>query len=728
MKRILIAITLIVSALASAQEKEEPGHMHGPDGRHIVAPQQAGSEQKFILSHHDMRIEGADGKSIIGAKVTSNIFRKGDASKSIHAEEDAYEPENQVYGSHMTYKEPGEYIIDQSVTLPDGKKVQVKFPVYVPEVAGGASSKKEEHDHGPNWLLLIGGLFAGVTLMYGFYRLGQKHAKAAGAAVLIFTIVGASSIAQITSAQDDEKGHLHGPDGRHIVAPDSEKSSGPQLKAYPAPNKGDSAEQTIDGIKYKLSIENEEMAPDPNLVAIGSIKAKLIGLKTATVETSSTVGGLQTTGVISANPNGMVTVNARASGRVVSLGALPGTSILKGQVLAVIESPDLAEAQSAYRRVSAEIAQSQASIKISESGIRSSETKLSIAEKTLGRQRQLAAAGAFASPSLEDARSKVSTAESTVKSSRSEFDRLASLVKKLEAGVSSGVVAQRELDTARANLSSVRATLINAENQLTIEKQVLAREESIAQKGLRNAKEVEAAQAEVDIARAALSSSKNQLIQSKADLSRVESGVRIALDQIRFLGGSPGGGNRISVISPISCEVEKRHVSVGQTVAVGQALYELLNADIVWVLSDVYEKDIPKVKLGQSVRVVADALPNVSYEGEIAFIHNEVDEKTRTTKVRSVVNNPGEKLKQNMFVRVALGTANVIQTLVPTAAIQKSSGLDVIFVEEVVGTYRRTIVQVQGTLGDRTMVKGVESGKKVVTDGSYQLLAFGGVK
>jgi multidrug resistance efflux pump len=407
------------------------------------------------------------------------------------------------------------------------------------------------------------------------------------------------------------------------------------------------------------------------------------------------------------------------------LGALPGTSIQKGQVLAVIESADLADAQSSYRRVSAEISQAQAAIKISESGIRASETRLQIAERTLIRQRQLASSGAFSSPALESAKSKVSLAESVLKSARVELNRLGSLVKKLELGVASGVVAQRELDDAKAQQTSAMATLADAEKQAELERQGLTREESIAQRGLRNAKEIEAAQAEVDLAKATLSSSRNQLLQSKADLSRVQSGVRVALDQIQLLGGTPGSGNRISVISPISCEVEKRHVSVGQTVALGQELYELLNADVVWVLSDVYEKDIPKVQIGQTVRVVADALPNRFYEGEVAFIHNEVDEKTRTTKVRAVVSNPGEKLKQNMFVRVALGVSKASQTLVPTSAIQKSSGLDVVFVEEVVGTYRRSIVQVQGTLGNMTIVKGVDAGKKVATDGSYQLLALG---
>lgn len=699
--------------------------MHGPDGRHIVAPQASGGAQKFILSHHDMRIEGPDGKIILGCKVDSTISRKGKPEDVVHTEHNAYEPENEVYGSHMTYKEPGEYVISQAVTLPDGKKTSVEFPVFVPAVA--EVTKAAEHAHGPKYPLIIGGIIGGLIVLFGVYKLGQKKARVGGTTLLALALIGGASLSKLAWAQEDEAGHMHGPDGRHIVAPDATKSSGPMLKAYPAPNQGESAERTVSGIKFVLSIENEEMTPDPALVAIGAEKAKLIGLQVAPVQFSATGGGLQTTGRVSANPNGMVVINARASGRIVSLGALPGTSVRRGQSLAVIESPELAEAQSAYRRAVAEVSQAQASVKIAQSEITSAGTRLSIAERTHSRQKQLAATGAFASPSVEAARSAVSRAAADVASSKINVQALEVRVRRLEEGVASGVVARRELEAARSELETAKSNLVDARRQHTLTVEAMRREESISTKGLRNAKEVESAKAEVDLTRAALASSRNGLLQARADLTRAQSLVRVARDQIALLGGSPGGGNRVAINAPISGEVEHRNVSVGQTIAIGQQLYDLLNAKIVWVLSDVYEVDIPKVRIGQRVEVVADALPGRPYPGEVAFIHNEVDEKTRTTKVRVIVANPGERLKQNMFVRVQLGTGFGGQTLVPTAAVQTTGGVSVVFVEEVHGTYRRTVVQTAGTLGNRTIIKsGLEPGKKVVTDGAYQLIAMEG--
>lgn len=725
MKRFLIPIIapMLLLSAAIAQE-EEPGHMHGPDGRHIVAEQSSGEAGKFILSHHDMRIEGTDGKSILNCKVDSIIHRKGDPSDVIHTEHNAYEPENEVYGSHMTYKEPGEYVIKQAVTMPDGKKVSVDFPVYVPSVAGAAEA---EHLHGPNYLLIIGGIIATFLVFFGVYRLGQKNARVGGAAVLAIALAMGSSMPSIAVAQEEEEGHMHGADGRHIVAPDAEKSSGPALKAYPAPNQGEEAQKTVDGVKFVLSIENEEITPDPDLVAIGKEKAKLVGLKVEWVGVSATGAGLQTTGRISANPNGLVTVNARAAGRIISLGALPGTAIRRGQVLAVIESPELADAQAGFQRANAEVNQALASVKIAQSNISANETRQSVAQRTLSRQRQLANAGAFASPALESARSQVSLAEANEKAARTSVQALEVTVSRLEQGVASGVVARRELDAAKAERDTAKSRLSDAQQQLSLAQEALTREQSISRNGLRNAKEVETAQAEVDIARATVVSSRNSLLQARADLARAQSSVRVARDQIALLGGSPGGGNRLTISAPISGEVEHREVSVGQTVMIGQELYDLLNAEVVWVLSDLYETDIQKVRIGQKVEVVADALPGQSYVGEVAFIHNEVDEKTRTTKVRIVVGNPGERLKQNMFVRVQLGTGTSAQVSVPTAAIQTDGGTSVVFVEEMPGTYRRTIIQTASVFGDRSFVKsGLEPGKKVVTDGAYQLASMVG--
>lgn len=727
MKKVNTILPLIFCVTTAFSQKEEEGHMHGPDGRHVVTSEQAKTGTTFILSHHDMRIEGADGKTILGAVVNSTIAPKDAPNAPIHTEKNAYEPENEIYGSHMSYTKPGEYILKQDVVLPGGRKVAVEFPVFVPAVAVGAAEAPHEH-HGLNWPVILGGTLAGAAALYFAYRAGRNSRTSGIANLVAFALL--MTVAPTRAwAGEDEPGHMHGADGRHIVTEkDAPTASGPQLRAYPGPNEAKSATKSVGDVKFVLEIENEEMAPDPDLVTVEEAQTKLIGLQTAQAELSGNASGLQATGRVSANPNGLVKVNSRTGGRVLRLGALPGTSVQKGQMLAVIESAELAEAQSAFRRANADMTQILAGVKVAEAGVAAARTEVDVAERTLARQNQLARAGEFASPAMERARAALSEAQASRASAQAEVARLDRLVDRLAQGVASGVVAERDLDRAKSELAAAKAALNNSTTEANLAKIALDREENINRQGLRNAREVDAARAQAELSRAGQKSASSRLLQARADVTRAQSAIRVARDQIKLLGGAPGGGHTVTITAPISAQVGQRLVSAGQTIAAGELLYDLLNADVVWVVVDVFEKDVPKVKLGQTIKVVADAYPEDDYEGEVAFIHNEVDPQTRTTAVRIVLANPGERLKQNMFVRVMLGGDGDGGVTVPASAVQSDKGLDVVFVEEKAGVFRRTLVQVKGSFGNRLLVDGVEAGRNVVTNGSYQLLAMAGAK
>jgi hypothetical protein len=143
---VLVGVLWLLPSTLYAQEPEEAGHMHGPDGRHIAVAETFGpAVGKSILSHHDLMITDTsrfsmkkEGAVVEGADVHSVIHKKGDPKAVIHKEHNSYEPENGVYGSHMMYKEPGEYVIIENVTLPGGKKYTLEFPIWVPGPTGAA--------------------------------------------------------------------------------------------------------------------------------------------------------------------------------------------------------------------------------------------------------------------------------------------------------------------------------------------------------------------------------------------------------------------------------------------------------------------------------------------------------------------------------------------------------------------------------------------------------------
>jgi cobalt-zinc-cadmium efflux system membrane fusion protein len=165
-------------------------------------------------------------------------------------------------------------------------------------------------------------------------------------------------------------------------------------------------------------------------------------------------------------------------------------------------------------------------------------------------------------------------------------------------------------------------------------------------------------------------------------------------------------------------------VNAGEVVTAGQTLATIVNTATVWVESDVFEKDLPRIRVGQRVAIGADAVPGRTFEGTISYIGGEVNPETRAVRVRTVVPNRGELLKPNMFVRVVIASGRGSAVTVPQAALQEQGGEPVVFVAESEGAYRRRVVQAGPVLGDQVVIEaGVKAGERVVTHGSYQLLA-----
>ena len=101
----------------------------------------------------------------------------------------------------------------------------------------------------------------------------------------------------------------------------------------------------------------------------------------------------------------------------------------------------------------------------------------------------------------------------------------------------------------------------------------------------------------------------------------------------------------------VAAMVEDVYFRAGEVVSAGQPLASILNAGVVWVESDVFEKDLPRIRVGQAVTIIADAVPGREFLGRISYIGGEVNVESRAVRIRTVVNNPGEVLKPNMFAR-----------------------------------------------------------------------------
>jgi cobalt-zinc-cadmium efflux system membrane fusion protein len=789
------AALLFLGAAACAAQDDKAGHMHGPDGRHSAVASTFGpSTGKSILSHHDLMIldtrkPGEHGGAVVeGCDVHSVVRKKGDPKAVIHREHNSYEPENGVYGSHMMYREPGEYEITKNVTLPDGTKHTLEFPIWVPD----PHPKPKAGTLSP--VLLGLGALAVAALVLAAFLLGRRSGRRAAADLTVLLLL-AGLLPWSSAGAQEEAGHMHGPDGRHIAVASTFGSAPEPLRAYPSADLKEFAVQDRPPYRFRLSIENEELAPpDPDVVNLAPSSAKAIELQVVPATSRPLAGGLSTTGQVRRNPNGMVTVNSRVSGRLIRVNVTPGQTVPPGHVVAVIDSTEIAEAQAALvraqseqrqaeagrgrsraevqraasqvgeaeaalDRVRAQRAEAQAEVERARADVDVARAKAENSRKTLARQQQLASAGAFAQGPVETARSAMTAAEGELRAAETALSSQEAQVRRLEQGLRDGVVARKDLEAAQTAAAQARTRLLTAERQGEIARAALTREERIQRENLRDAREVQTAQADLDAAqlgvrsaeaavarqqravdaaealiaaqqraiataRAQVASVRGEAREAEALAAGARQAVQSALNRLRLIGAVPGGGNQVRITAPIGGEIESRPVNAGQVVAAGEPLCTVLNARSLWIESDVFEKDLPRIRVGQQVAIAADAAPGRSFSGTINSIGSEVNPQTRAVRVRTVVLNPGGVLKPNMFVRVVIGSGSGNAVVIPAAALQEQGGEQVVFVKESEDAYRRKVVKVGPSLGEQVVIdSGIKSGDQVVTQGAYQLLS-----
>ncbi len=145
----------------------------------------------------------------------------------------------------------------------------------------------------------------------------------------------------------------------------------------------------------------------------------------------------------------------------------------------------------------------------------------------------------------------------------------------------------------------------------------------------------------------------------------------------------------------------------------------------LWVVIDVYEKDMSRIKLGAGVKASVAAFPDKAFKGKISYISDVVDEKTRTEKARVTIDNASGLLKPGMFATVTAdsasgGTERLIA--VPEEAVQIEGALRYVFVQTAPDKFKRRIVETGRTLGEKMEIKaGLKEGEMVAVKGGFTL-------
>ncbi len=182
------------------------------------------------------------------------------------------------------------------------------------------------------------------------------------------------------------------------------------------------------------------------------------------------------------------------------------------------------------------------------------------------------------------------------------------------------------------------------------------------------------------------------------------------------------------ILADVSGIVLNKKVNLGDYIKKGQTIYEVANLSKVWVLFDVYESDIPWVKIRDEVQFTVQSIPGETFNGKISFIDPVINPKTRVASARVEISNPGMRLKPDMFV---LGTIqspiyNEKEALiVPKSAVMWTGERSVVYTKITNArgiSFMMKEVTLGPALGDSYIIKaGLESGEEIATNGTFSI-------
>jgi cobalt-zinc-cadmium efflux system membrane fusion protein len=221
--------------------------------------------------------------------------------------------------------------------------------------------------------------------------------------------------------------------------------------------------------------------------------------------------------------------------------------------------------------------------------------------------------------------------------------------------------------------------------------------------------------------RMALQQAQNDLAKARARVARTEETLRV-LGLHDTAEPSPFTG-RVPLKSSIAGVVIERKVTEGQFVQPDATpIITLADLSTVWVLGDVFERDLRLVAAGEQARITTAAYPGETFRGTIDYISDAIDPSTRTAKVRVKVPNTGNRLKPEMFASIALDVKHERAVSVPATAVLTEDEKSFVYVETAPGRFVRRRVDIAPAAGDeRRVLNGIGRGERVVIDGALLL-------
>lgn len=409
-----------------------------------------------------------------------------------------------------------------------------------------------------------------------------------------------------------------------------------------------------------------------------------IGLKIETVGETLSSESMSTTStaVVAPNAYAETPVISLVGGVIRRVNAELGQTVSKGQTVAVVFSNEFASAQSRYLTL---------------------QTEAQTARQNYERTAKLVKINPVSNTELDETLAKLKTAQAELVEHHKHHERIIKLVE-------IGAASREELEQANTKLKTAEADVEEARKRYD-------RAVKVAEINPVSRTDFEQAAVKLRTAETELVSAKQQLIL-----------LGFSEQRVNALRSPSQINSEIALTAPVSGTITSRAINQGEIVEANKELMKVTNLSNVWVIAQVYEKDLGKMQVGSGANVTTDAYPQKLFRGRVSYIDPNINQETRTAQARVELENAGQIFKIGMYVNVAFGatgTAEKTMPVIPKTAVQNLGNQQVVFIAtDNSNKFILKIVRLGTEKNEQFVVlEGLSVGDKIVTEGSFLMRA-----
>jgi Cu(I)/Ag(I) efflux system membrane fusion protein len=194
----------------------------------------------------------------------------------------------------------------------------------------------------------------------------------------------------------------------------------------------------------------------------------------------------------------------------------------------------------------------------------------------------------------------------------------------------------------------------------------------------------------------------------------------ISDEQIRKIGESGKPIRTLILYSPVNGYVVQKMAIKGMRVMPGEKLFDIADLSTVWIISDIYEYELPMIKVGGTAKISLSYFPGKEFSSRIDYVYPTLSGETRTAKVRFSIPNPGGKLMPQMFTNVEVKIKLGDKLAIPDDAIIDTGTRQIVYVDKGEGLFEpREVMLGARAEGFREVLMGLKAGEKVAASATF---------